>query len=151
MKIFANFVFLFAVSTVMPVYKIISITSHISFCIIRLTSIFIVSIRLLSPASNSIFCVFEGQLYLALICVNKVLFVFVFLYFPAGTKEVLDATVGMIFGVTPSQMSLLYFLHYVHCAGGFSVIVDADEKGYAQEWRIKVKMNASPVEEMFGN
>ena len=54
-------------------------------------------------------------------------------------KEVLDATVGMIFGVTPSQMSLLYFLHYVHCAGGFSVIVDADEKGYAQEWRIKVK------------
>lgn len=52
-------------------------------------------------------------------------------------KEVLDATVGMIFGVTPSQMSLLYFLHYVHCAGGFSFIVDADEKGYAQEWRIK--------------
>ena len=76
---------------------------------------------------------------------------FVFLYFPAGMKEVLDATVGMIFGVTPSQMSLLYFLHYVHCAGGFSVIVDADEKGYAQEWRIKVKMSASPVEEMFGN
>ena len=56
-------------------------------------------------------------------------------------KEVLDATVGMIFGVTPSQMSLLYFLHYVHCAGGFSFIVNADEKGYAQEWRIKVKMN----------
>ena len=82
---------------------------------------------------------------------NKVLFVFCFLYFPAGMKEVLDATVGMIFGVTPSQMSLLYFLHYVHCAGGFSFIVDADEKGYAQEWRIKVKMNASPVEEMFGN
>ena len=65
-------------------------------------------------------------------------------------KEILDATVGMIFGVTPSQISLLYFLHYAHCTGGFSVVVDADEKGYAQEWRIKVKMNTSPVKEMLG-
>ena len=63
----------------MPIYKIISITSHISFCIIRLTSIFIVFNKFfLSIASNSIFCVFEGQLYLALICVNKVLFLVLF-------------------------------------------------------------------------
>ena len=75
---------------------------------------------------------------------------FVFLFSPAGMKEILDATVGMIFGVTPSQISLLYFLHYAHCTGGFSVVVDADEKGYAQEWRIKVKMNTSPVKEMLG-
>ena len=56
-------------------------------------------------------------------------------------KEVLDTVVGIVFGVTPSQMSLLYFLHYLHCAGGWSVIVDPDTKGYAQEWRIKVKKN----------
>lgn len=35
-------------------------------------------------------------------------------------------------------MSLLYFLHYLHCAGGWSVVVDSEVKGYAQEWRIKV-------------
>lgn len=53
-------------------------------------------------------------------------------------KEVLDTVVGIVFGVTPSQMSLLYFLHYLHCAGGWSVVVDSDVKGHAQEWKIKV-------------
>ena len=51
----------------------------------------------------------------------------------------MDTVVGIVFGATPSQMSLLYFLHYLHCAGGWSVIVDSDTKGYAQEWRIEVK------------
>ncbi len=55
-------------------------------------------------------------------------------------KEVLDTVVGIVFGVTPSQMSLLYFLHYLHCAGGWSIIVDSEFKGHAQEWRIKVKI-----------
>ena len=53
-------------------------------------------------------------------------------------KEVFDTVVGIVFGVTPSQMSLLFFLHYLHCAGGWSVIVDPATKGYAQEWRIQV-------------
>lgn len=52
-------------------------------------------------------------------------------------KELLDTVVGILFGVTPSQMSLLYFLHYLHCAGGWSVAVDSDRKGHAQEWKIK--------------
>ena len=54
-------------------------------------------------------------------------------------KELVDTVVGIVFGATPSQMSLLYFLHYLHCAGGWSVIVDPDTKGYAQEWRIEVQ------------
>lgn len=52
-------------------------------------------------------------------------------------KEALDTVVGILFGVTPSQLSLLYFLHYLHCAGGWSVAVDSDRKGHAQEWKIK--------------
>ena len=56
-----------------------------------------------------------------------------------AVKELLDIVVGILFGATPSQMSLLFFLHYLHCAGGWSVIVDPDAKGYAQEWRIEVK------------
>lgn len=52
-------------------------------------------------------------------------------------KEVLDTVVGIVFGVTPSQMSLLFFLHYLHCSGGWSIVVDSSVKGHAQEWRIK--------------
>lgn len=55
----------------------------------------------------------------------------------SDVKDILDAIVGIVFGATPSQMSFLYFLHYLHCAGGWSVIIDPDTKGYAQEWRIK--------------
>ena len=56
-------------------------------------------------------------------------------------KEVLDTVVGIVFGVTPSQMSLLFFLHYLHCSGGWSIVVDSSVKGHAQEWRIKVNQN----------
>ena len=56
----------------------------------------------------------------------------------SAVKEFFDIAIGVVFGVTPSQMSLLYFLHYLHSAGGWSIIVDPNEKGHAQEWKIKV-------------
>ena len=64
-------------------------------------------------------------------------------------KEVLDTVVGIVFGVTPSQMSLLFFLHYLHCSGGWSIIVDSSVKGNAQEWRIKVNQNLEFDRDLF--
>ena len=64
-------------------------------------------------------------------------------------KEVLDTVVGIVFGVTPSQMSLLFFLHYLHCSGGWSIIVDSSVKGHAQEWRIKVNQSLEFDRDLF--
>lgn len=67
----------------------------------------------------------------------------------AIVKEILDTAVGVVFGLTPSQISFLYFLHYLHCAGGWSALVDSAAKGHAQEWRIKG--TAHKVTELLAN
>lgn len=54
-----------------------------------------------------------------------------------ATKELFDIVIGIMFGVTPSQMSFLYFLHYLNCSGGWSIMTDPSVKGHAQEWKIK--------------
>lgn len=54
-----------------------------------------------------------------------------------GAKELFDSACGVIFGAHPSQISLLFFLHYCQCAGGVEPILESG-KGSGQEWRIKV-------------
>ncbi|XP_028406743.1 probable flavin-containing monoamine oxidase A [Dendronephthya gigantea] len=53
-----------------------------------------------------------------------------------GAKELFDSACGVIFGAHPSQISLLFFLHYCQCAGGVEPILESG-KGSGQEWRIK--------------
>lgn len=54
-----------------------------------------------------------------------------------GAKELFDSACGVIFGAHPSQISLLFFLHYCKCAGGVEPILE-NGHGSGQEWRIKV-------------
>ena len=53
-----------------------------------------------------------------------------------GAKELFDSACGVIFGAHPSQISLLFFLHYCKCAGGVEPILESGH-GSGQEWRIK--------------
>ena len=45
---------------------------------------------------------------------------------------------GVVFGATPSQMSMLSFLHNIHSAGGWALLIESGLEGSAQEWKIKV-------------
>ena len=56
-----------------------------------------------------------------------------------GAKELFDSGCGVVFGAHPSQISLLFFLHYCKCAGGVEPILESGD-GSGQEWRIKVEM-----------
>ncbi len=45
--------------------------------------------------------------------------------------------VSNVFGLCPSQISLLYFLHYCNAGGSFAKLIDA-ENGGAQDTKVKV-------------
>ncbi|CAB3996835.1 probable flavin-containing monoamine oxidase A, partial [Paramuricea clavata] len=53
-----------------------------------------------------------------------------------GAKELFDSGCGVVFGAHPSQISLLFFLHYCKCAGGVEPILESSY-GSGQEWKIK--------------
>lgn len=52
-------------------------------------------------------------------------------------KRAFDAAVSNIFGLSSSQISLLYFLHYCNSAGGIAKLIDS-ENGGAQSTKVKV-------------
>ncbi|XP_032222930.1 probable flavin-containing monoamine oxidase A isoform X1 [Nematostella vectensis] len=52
-------------------------------------------------------------------------------------REMMEVAVGVVFGATCSQLSLLYFLHYVNSSGGWRVLIESGMKGSAQEFKIK--------------
>ena len=60
--------------------------------------------------------------------------------FIAGSKEIFDSAIGVIFGAHPSQISMLFYLHYCKCAGGIYPILESG-KGSGQEWRLKVELH----------
>ncbi|XP_071949079.1 probable flavin-containing monoamine oxidase A [Antedon mediterranea] len=51
-------------------------------------------------------------------------------------RETLETAIHVIFGATPKELSLLYFLQYGNAAGGCEALVET-AKGGAQEFRIK--------------
>lgn len=51
----------------------------------------------------------------------------------AGTRSSIDAAVRSIFACEPSEISFLYFMHYLHCGDGFMRL--ADVKNGAQQDR----------------
>ena len=57
--------------------------------------------------------------------------------FHLGAKKAFDVAVSNVFGLCPSQISLLYFLHYCNAAGSLEVLLDA-ENGGAQSLKVKV-------------
>jgi hypothetical protein len=54
-----------------------------------------------------------------------------------GAKRAFDVAVSNIFGMCPSQISLLYFLHYCNAGGSFAKLIDS-ENGGAQARKVKV-------------
>jgi hypothetical protein len=52
-------------------------------------------------------------------------------------KRAFDLAISAVFGLCPSQISLLYFLHYCNAAGGFAKLLDA-ENGGAQGHKVQV-------------
>ncbi|XP_028418305.1 probable flavin-containing monoamine oxidase A [Dendronephthya gigantea] len=53
-----------------------------------------------------------------------------------NAKRAFDVAVSNIFGLSSSQISLLYFLHYCNSAGGIAKLIDA-ENGGAQATKVK--------------
>ena len=53
-----------------------------------------------------------------------------------NAKRAFDLAVSNVFGLSPSQISLLYFLHYCNAAGSFAKLLDA-ENGGAQGEKIE--------------
>lgn len=53
-----------------------------------------------------------------------------------GAKELFDSAIGVIFGAHPSQISMLFYLHYCQCAGGIYPLLESG-KGSGQEWKVK--------------
>ena len=62
--------------------------------------------------------------------------------FTHGASELLCASVRLLFGAEPSEVSFLYFLWFVHCSGGIGPLVDTE--GGAQEMRVEGGMQAFP-------
>jgi len=60
------------------------------------------------------------------------------IFFLLACVEMVEIAVGIIFGVTTSQISLLFFLHYIKSCGGWGNLVESGKKGGAQEFKIKV-------------
>ena len=58
--------------------------------------------------------------------------------FGPDAKRAFDLAVSNVFGLSPSQISLLYFLHYCNAAGGFAKLLDA-ENGGAQGKKVEVR------------
>ena len=52
---------------------------------------------------------------------------------------------GVVFGATPSQMSMLSFLHNIHSAGGWALLIESGLEGSAQEWKIKVSQEVQDL------
>lgn len=52
-----------------------------------------------------------------------------------GAKAMWDIGVRAVYSSDPAELSFLFFLHYIHCAGGYMVLLDT-ENG-AQETRIR--------------
>ena len=57
--------------------------------------------------------------------------------FYLGAKKAFDVAISNVFGLCPSQISLLYFLHYCNAGGSFEKLL-ADENGGAQSLKVKV-------------
>jgi monoamine oxidase len=51
-----------------------------------------------------------------------------------GARAMLRIATESIFAAHPRELSLLYFLHYVHCGGGLQRLAEVDDG--AQQWKI---------------
>lgn len=52
-----------------------------------------------------------------------------------GARAMLRIATEAIFAAHPRELSLLFFLHYVHCGGGLQRLAEVD--GGAQQWKIE--------------
>jgi len=53
----------------------------------------------------------------------------------AGAKAMLRIATEAIFAAHPRELSLLYFLHYIHCGGGLQRLAEVEDG--AQQWKIE--------------
>ncbi len=52
----------------------------------------------------------------------------------------LATCIYVTFGVEMSQISFFYFLYFCQQCGGVAQLIDTEQKGYAQEWRVEVRV-----------
>jgi monoamine oxidase len=60
----------------------------------------------------------------------------------SSVHELITIATRVIFGAEPSQVSLLYFLHYIKCAGGLERLIDTT--GGAQDRKVVGSMYQVP-------
>ena len=77
----------------------------------------------------------SARILFSFMCLGLLLICFLHL---TGARDAIASAGRCMFGVEPSQMSMLYYLMYSSAAGGFEALISTKENVGGQEFKIKV-------------